>query len=133
MSALELLRGDLTAAAEALRQGAVTSVALTEAALDALATQGPGLNAVVALWSEEALATAARIDAARSGGAALGPLAGVPLAHKDMFYRAGKPCASGSTARAGYVPEVTSTAIERLDRAGAVDLGRLNMVEFALG
>jgi aspartyl-tRNA(Asn)/glutamyl-tRNA(Gln) amidotransferase subunit A len=133
MRALELLEGDLTAAAEALRQRAVTSVALTEAALDELATHGPGLNAVVELWSEEALASAARIDAERSGGAALGPLAGVPLAHKDMFYRAEKPCASGSTARAGYVPEVTSTAIERLDRAGAVDLGRLNMVEFALG
>lgn len=133
MSAAALLDGDLCAAAEALRQGSVTSVELTEASLAALRAHGPGLNAVVELWGEEALATAAGIDRARANGGPLGPLAGVPLAHKDMFYRAGKPCASGSTARAGFVPDRTSTAIERLDRAGAVDLGRLNMVEFALG
>ncbi len=133
MSAVALLQGDLTRAATALSAGAVTSVALTEASLEALTAHGPGLNAVVELWADEALATATRIDAERQGGAALGPLAGVPLAHKDMFYRQGKVCASGSLARAGYVPGVTASAILRLDRAGAVDLGRLNMVEFALG
>ena len=133
MSAAELLEGDLFAAAEALRAGDVTSVELTRASLEALAAHGPALNAVVALWDDEALATAARIDAERQGGAALGPLAGIPLAHKDMFYRAGKPCASGSTVLGDFVPVVTASVIERLDAAGVVDLGRLNMVEFALG
>jgi aspartyl-tRNA(Asn)/glutamyl-tRNA(Gln) amidotransferase subunit A len=133
MSAAELLEGDLFAAAEALRAGDVTSVELTQASLEALRAYGPGLNAVVELWDDEALATAARIDAERQSGAALGPLAGIPLAHKDMFYRAGKLCASGSTVRGDYVPEVAATVIERLDEAGVVDLGRLNMVEFALG
>jgi aspartyl-tRNA(Asn)/glutamyl-tRNA(Gln) amidotransferase subunit A len=133
MSGAALLREDLTAAATALREGAVTSVELTEASLTALGKHGPALNAVVELWADEALAAASRIDAERSGSAALGPLAGVPLAHKDMFYRAGRPCVSGSRARAGYVPNMTATVIERLDAAGAVDLGRLNMVEFALG
>ena len=133
MSAAELLEGDLFAAAEALRRGEVTSVELTTAALEALGTHAPALNALVELWDDEALATAERIDGERQGGAALGPLAGVPLAHKDMFYRAGKACASGSTVRGDFVPTVTASVIERLDAAGVVDLGRLNMVEFALG
>lgn len=133
MSAAALLRDDLCAAAEALRQGEVTAIALTTASLAALQEHGPALNAVVELWEDDALAQAERIDAERQSGAALGPLAGVPLAHKDMFYRAGKRCASGSTVRSDYVPKVTASVIERLDRAGAIDLGRLNMVEFALG
>ncbi len=133
MSAAELLTGDLVAAAEALRRGEVTSVALTAASLEALVAHGPALNAVVELWDDAALAQAEGIDAARRGGAALGPLAGVPLAHKDMFYREGRLCPSGSTVRGDYVPKVTASVIERLDAAGAIDLGRLNMVEFALG
>ena len=133
MSADELLSLDLTAAAEAFRDGEVSSVALTEASLRALETHGPVLNAVVELWPDDALVTADKVDAARAGGAALGSLAGVPLAHKDMFYRQGRVCASGSRLRSDFVPDVTATVIERLDRAGAVDIGRLNMVEFALG
>ena len=133
MSAVELLQGDLSLAVEALRRGEVSSVELTAASLEALVAHGPALNAVVELWDDAALAAAERIDAARQSGAALGPLAGVPLAHKDMFYRAGKLCCSGSTVRGDFVPKVTASVIERLDRAGAVDLGRLNMVEFALG
>ncbi len=133
MSAAELLSLNLSAAAEAFRDGGVSSVALTEASLAALETHGPKLNAVVELWRDDALATAEKLDAARAGGATLGPLAGVPLAHKDMFYRKGRVCASGSRLRHDFVPDVTATVIERLDRAGAVDIGRLNMVEFALG
>jgi len=133
MSAAALLQGDLFAAAEALRRHEVTAVELTTASLAALQEHGPALNAVVELWDEDALARAERIDAERQSGAALGPLAGVPLAHKDMFYRHGKRCASGSTVRRDHVPKVTASVIERLDRAGAIDLGRLNMVEFALG
>lgn len=133
MSANELLAQDLTTAAEAFRDGGVSSVALTEASLAALEMHGPKLNAVVELWRDDALATAEKLDAARTNGAALGPLAGVPLAHKDMFYRKGRTCASGSRLRSDFVPDVTATVIERLDKAGAIDIGRLNMVEFALG
>jgi aspartyl-tRNA(Asn)/glutamyl-tRNA(Gln) amidotransferase subunit A len=133
MSANELLALDLTAAAEAFRDGEVSSAALTEASLAALESHGPKLNAVVELWRDDALSTAEKLDRGRANGAALGPLAGVPLAHKDMFYRKGRTCASGSRLRRHFVPDVTATVIERLDRAGAVDIGRLNMVEFALG
>lgn len=133
MSARDLLAEDMTAAAAALRDGAVTSLALTEAVLDALRTHGPGLNAVAALWDDAALEAAKAHDAARARGERLGPLAGVPLAHKDMFYRKGRICASGTRVRQDFVPDVTASALERLDAAGAIDVGRLNMVEFALG
>jgi aspartyl-tRNA(Asn)/glutamyl-tRNA(Gln) amidotransferase subunit A len=59
--------------------------------------------------------------------------AGVPLAHKDMFYRAGRVSTCGSRILREHVPQVTSAALERLDAAGFADLGRLNMSEFAYG
>jgi aspartyl-tRNA(Asn)/glutamyl-tRNA(Gln) amidotransferase subunit A len=59
------------------------------------------------------------------------PARGVPLAHKDMFYRAGRVSACGSKILREFVPNTTSAALERLDRAGYADLGRLNMSEFA--
>ncbi|HRY24368.1 MAG TPA: amidase [Geminicoccaceae bacterium] len=133
MSAAELLKGELWTAAAAVRAGEVRARELTEAAIDALTSVGPTLNAVAGLDAEQALAAAERIDRSRAAGTDLPPLAGVPMAHKDMFYRAGRVCASGTRIRAGFVPGVTATALERLDAAGAIDLGRLNMVEFALG
>jgi aspartyl-tRNA(Asn)/glutamyl-tRNA(Gln) amidotransferase subunit A len=60
-------------------------------------------------------------------------VAGVPLAHKDMFYRAGRVSSCGSKIRRDWVATDTSTALERLDAAGFADLGRLNMSEFAYG
>lgn len=133
MSAEALLAQDLTAASHAFRQGEVAARELTEASFNTLCRHGPRLNAVAVLWRDQALAQAEAQDAARAAGRPLGALAGVPLAHKDMFYRKGRTCASGSRVRADYVPATTATVIERLDAAGAIDLGRLNMVEFALG
>jgi aspartyl-tRNA(Asn)/glutamyl-tRNA(Gln) amidotransferase subunit A len=68
-----------------------------------------------------------------ANGATLGPLHGVPLAPKDMFNIAGRPMRYGSRVRGEYVPSTTATVIERLDFAGAINLGALNMAEFALG
>lgn len=62
-----------------------------------------------------------------------GPLAGIPLAHKDMFYRDGQVSNCGSKIRRGWKASATSAALEGLDRAGALDIGRLNMSEFAYG
>jgi aspartyl-tRNA(Asn)/glutamyl-tRNA(Gln) amidotransferase subunit A len=70
-------------------------------------------------------------DRPRGGGA--GPLAGLPLAHKDMFYRAGQVSNCGSKIRRGWVASETATVLERLDSAGALQLGTLNMSEFAYG
>ena len=62
-----------------------------------------------------------------------GPLAGLALAHKDMFYRAGRVSNCGSKIRRGWIAAETSTALERLDAAGALQIGTLNMAEFAYG
>jgi aspartyl-tRNA(Asn)/glutamyl-tRNA(Gln) amidotransferase subunit A len=69
----------------------------------------------------------------RAEGKKSGPLAGIPLAHKDMFYRAGRVSNCGSKIRKGWVPPQTAAALERLDAAGAADIGTLNMSEFAYG
>jgi aspartyl-tRNA(Asn)/glutamyl-tRNA(Gln) amidotransferase subunit A len=61
----------------------------------------------------------------------LGPLAGVPMMHKDMYYRQGKVSTCGSAIRRGFVPDATATVLHRLDAAGAIDMGTLNMAEFA--
>src|SRR6202008_4147816 len=60
-------------------------------------------------------------------------LHGVPLAHKDMYYRAGRISACGSRLRAQFRPTVTASVLKNLDAAGAIEVGRLAMVEFAMG
>ncbi len=117
----------------AIAAGRLSARAATEAALDAFRTKGEALHVAAALEPETALRAADAADAAQKAGRALGPLHGVPLAHKAMFYRAGRPTDLGSAVRRGFVPEVTAAALERLDAAGAIDLGQLHMVEFALG
>lgn len=122
----------LIEAADAVREGRVTSRALVEAALGRIARWQPAINAFVAVQAETALAAADRADAAVQQGEALGPLHGVPLAHKDMFFRRGRRSSLGSRA-APPAGEVPSTVLSRLDAAGAIELGTLNMAEFALG
>jgi aspartyl-tRNA(Asn)/glutamyl-tRNA(Gln) amidotransferase subunit A len=123
----------LAEAARAVAQGKVTSQALTEACLARIADWQPRINAFLKLESAAALKAAKAVDRARKRGATLGRLAGVPLAHKDMYYRAGKESSCGSAIRRHWKATETATALERLDAAGAVDLGRLNMAEFAFG
>ncbi len=123
----------LAEATAAISTGAVSSVELTKACLDRLKSHGPMLHAVAGLDEADALAQAEAADKAKAAGAPLGPLHGVPLAHKDMYYRAGRPSACGSIIRKDFVPDHTSTALAGLDAAGALDIARLNMVEFALG
>ena len=122
----------LSELAEAIARGEISSRAATEASLARLKAIGPKLNAVVLIEEEQALTAADKADAARKAGKPLGLLHGVPLAHKDVFYRKGRPCAGGSKIRQGFVPQATATALNRLDAAGALDLGTLHMAEFAL-
>ncbi len=122
----------LSELAEAIARGEISSRAATEASLARLKAIGPKLNAVVLIEEEQALTAADKADAARKAGKPLGLLHGVPLAHKDLFYRKGRPCAGGSKIRQGFVPQATATALNRLDAAGALDLGTLHMAEFAL-
>jgi aspartyl-tRNA(Asn)/glutamyl-tRNA(Gln) amidotransferase subunit A len=122
----------LAAAARAVRDHSLAAAELVAACLDRIELWQPRINAFVALERDPA-GIAARPVAAGSGAAAGGFLRGVPLAHKDMFYRTGRVSNCGSSIRRGWIAEVTSTALSRLDAAGALQLGTLSMAEFAYG
>jgi aspartyl-tRNA(Asn)/glutamyl-tRNA(Gln) amidotransferase subunit A len=121
----------MTEAADAFAKGEVTAESLVRASLARIAAQDGKVNAVIRLDGEAALEAAAAQDKARSSGATPGPLAGAPMMHKDMYYRAGKVSTCGSKIRREFVPTVTATVLQRLDAAGAIDMGTLNMAEFA--
>lgn len=123
----------LTEQVEAAASGAISAVELAEAALARIRARQPLLNAFIRLDEEGAIEAAKAADARRAAGEALGPLHAAPLAHKDMYYRAGVPCTCGSEIRRDFVPDVTATALQRLDAAGALHVGALNMSEFANG
>ena len=95
--------------------------------------RNPELNAYLALSPERARRQADRIDALVAGGKALPPLAGVPVAIKDVISTRGTKTTCGSKILENYVPPYDATAVERLEAAGAVILGKTNCDEFAMG
>ncbi|HXZ18410.1 MAG TPA: amidase family protein, partial [Candidatus Acidoferrales bacterium] len=95
--------------------------------------ENPRLNAFLALSPERAYSQADAIDARIARGEPLPPLAGVPAALKDVLNTRGTETTAGSRILKGYVPPYDATAIERLDRAGAIFLGKTNCDEFAMG
>ena len=87
----------------------------------------------MAVEAEQALQAADEADAAMAKGNAKGVLHGVPLAHKDMYYEAGKVVTCGSKIRRDFVATTTATALQRIKDAGTIRLGSLQMAEFAYG
>ena len=120
-------------AVSGIARGVNSAVALTEACLSAIGQKNPVVNAFLTVDREGALAEAARIDAAATGGSQLGALAGVPVAIKDVLTVEGLPATAGSKILEGYRPPYTATAVRKLVDAGAVILGKLNCDEFAMG
>ncbi len=131
MNEAEMMSLGLAEAAEALARGEVTSLELTQAAIARARKLGPRLNCFAALDATDALREAEKADGERRDGKPCGPLHGVPLAHKDLFYRGGKIVACGSKIRKDFVPDTTAAVLERLSAAGAVNIGALHMAEFA--
>ncbi|WP_261624159.1 Asp-tRNA(Asn)/Glu-tRNA(Gln) amidotransferase subunit GatA [Nesterenkonia marinintestina] len=132
----------LTAArmAQKLRTGEITSVELTRAHLDRIAAVDGGdhgVHAFLHVSAEEALATAAEVDAVRaSGGAAaeaLHPLAGVPIAVKDLIVTVGQPTTAASKMLDGWMSPYDATVVTRIREAGMPILGKTNLDEFAMG
>ncbi|MBF2755440.1 MAG: Asp-tRNA(Asn)/Glu-tRNA(Gln) amidotransferase subunit GatA [Gammaproteobacteria bacterium AqS3] len=119
--------------ARSLRQGETTSEALTEAALTRARAAQDDLNAFVTLCPDEALAEARSVDAERAAGAALGPLAGVPMAHKDLFCTEGIRTTCGSRMLDNFIPPYDAHVVERVKAARMPVIGKLNMDEFAMG
>ncbi len=128
-----LSRMSLTEISGAIAKREVSSKEVVHNTLELLEQQGTSINCVARLFSEDALAEAEIADQELSYGNSRGPLHGVPLTHKDMFYRKGKITSCGSRICENYIPSQTATALIKLDSSGALDLGRLNMVEFAYG
>src|SRR2546430_11686604 len=121
----------LVEAADALARGEVSSVQLTQTAISRAREFGSKLNCIARLDADDALRAAEQADRERKQGSARGALHGVPLAHKDLFYRKGKVAACGSKIRRDFIPDTTATVLQRLDAAGAVDLGSVHLAEFA--
>lgn len=134
MSAPALHEPGASAIAAEVRGGVRTAAEVIEATLDRIARLDPRFNCFTAVLAERARAAAVRIDAAIAAGKPPGPLAGVPFAAKNLFDIAGIATVAGSAIlRDAPAARRDATAIARLEAAGAILVGALNMDEFAYG
>ncbi|MEA4943187.1 MAG: Asp-tRNA(Asn)/Glu-tRNA(Gln) amidotransferase subunit GatA [Propionicimonas sp.] len=129
----ELLRLSAWELSEKLTAGEVSAREVTAAHLDRIEAVDGRVKAFLAVDGERALATADAIDARRAGGEKLGPLAGVPVAVKDLFAYQGLPTTAGSKILAGWLPPYDATITRRLLADDLVILGKTNLDEFAMG
>jgi len=125
----------LLEAAAALRARRVSSVELTTASLARIESLEPRLNSFITVTAEAALARSRQADRelAEVPGAPRGPLHGIPIALKDLFLTRGVRTTCGSLVYTGFVPDYDAAVVERLEAAGAVLMGKLNMHEMAYG
>lgn len=119
--------------AAALSAGEISSEALTQAHLDRIAHVDAQVHAFLHVDTVGALSQARAVDAARAKGEKLSPLAGVPLALKDVMVQKGVPTTCGSKILEGWRPPYDATVVTKLKNAGVVILGKTNMDEFAMG
>ncbi|MGB7076251.1 MAG: AtzE family amidohydrolase, partial [Xanthobacteraceae bacterium] len=118
--------------AAAVASGRCSAVEVVQATLNRIRERDPVLNSFTAVTEQRALLRAEAVDATRARGEALGPLAGVPFAVKNLFDVAGLPTLAGSKINRELPPAARDAAlIERLEAAGAILIGTLNMGEYA--
>jgi aspartyl-tRNA(Asn)/glutamyl-tRNA(Gln) amidotransferase subunit A len=117
----------------AMAAGEVSAVEVTSAHLDRIASVDGRVRAFLHVAGEGALAQAREVDRKRAAGEPLGPLAGVPVAVKDLFATVGMPTTCGSRILEGWHPPYESAITRRLRAASAVLIGKTNMDEFAMG
>ena len=131
-----MLNSTLSALGAALAAKQVSSVELTKLFLARVGALNRKLNAFITVDEEHSLAQARVADERRAGkgtAAAAGPLTGIPIAHKDIFCTSGLRTTCGSRMLAGFTSPYDAHVIERFDAAGAIQLGKTNMDEFAMG
>ncbi len=128
-----ILQSSAADLASLIASGDLSSVEVTQAHLDQIAAVDGDVHAFLAVDTDRALAAAARVDAKRASGETLSPLAGVPIAVKDLFCYEGLPTTAGSHILEGWVPPYNSTVVNRLLANDLVILGKTNLDEFAMG
>ncbi|WP_058234244.1 Asp-tRNA(Asn)/Glu-tRNA(Gln) amidotransferase subunit GatA [Devriesea agamarum] len=129
----ELTRLSACDTAQALRAGEVSALEVTDAHLERIAALDGTLNAFLHVNADDARATAKDVDARRSAGEDLAPLAGVPIAIKDVVVTKGMPTTAGSKILEGWMPPYDATLVTKIRQAKLPILGKTNMDEFAMG
>ncbi|HET6728702.1 MAG TPA: Asp-tRNA(Asn)/Glu-tRNA(Gln) amidotransferase subunit GatA [Jiangellaceae bacterium] len=129
----DLTRMDAAALAAAVASGETTAVEVTRAHLDRISAVDTAVHAFLYVDAEGAIDAAEAVDARRARGEKLGPLAGVPLALKDVLTTIDMPTTCGSKILEGWRPPYDATVTRRLREAGIVILGKTNLDEFAMG
>ncbi len=118
---------------KALRKKEISPVEITKVCLDRITSYDAKINAFITVLPEKALKTARRIEKEILKGEYRGPLHGIPYAAKDLFFTKGIHTTCGSKILKDFIPAYDATVITRLNSAGAILLGKLNMHEFAYG
>ena len=129
----DLVRQEASVLAAAIASGEVSSEEVTRAHLDRIAAVDERVHAFLHVLGDDAIQAARAVDGKRAAGEPLGPLAGVPLALKDVLAMKGVPTTCGSRILEGWRPPYDATVVERLRAADIVVLGKTNMDEFAMG
>ncbi|HWU39245.1 MAG TPA: amidase, partial [Candidatus Acidoferrum sp.] len=121
----------LVEASEMIAKGTLSPIELTRSVLDRISTVEPRILAWARTLPQQALTEAERLDWLLRQGTNLGPLHGIPLGIKDIYYTSGVETAAGSKVLAGFIPTFDAGVVRRLQQAGAILLGKTATTEFA--
>ncbi len=133
MSVAELCRLSISEAARLISSRAVSPVDLAQAHLDRIEQTDGRLNSFITVTSDAALEAARAAESRAVSGSLRGPLDGIPIGLKDLYYTKGVRTTIGSKILSGFVPDTDAAVTERFEQAGAVLVGKLQMHEFAIG